>query len=101
MGRCLGVAPIHGIQLWAKPMASTKVAIFLVNTLAQPQAMAWPIADVPSFNATPGVARVVCAAGRCSARDVWKGTDVAITSPRIPISLQPYASAFFILTDTG
>ena len=29
-GKCLGVAAINGVQLWAKPMAVDKMAIFLV-----------------------------------------------------------------------
>ena len=79
-------------------MGKTKIAIFLVNTLAIPQAMAWPVADVPTFNASLGVAPVRCVPGKCSARDVWKGTDTPVVAASLPISLQPYASAFYILT---
>ena len=72
-----------------------------MNTLAVPQSLAWPIADVPTFDHNPGVARVVCTAGKCTARDVWSGRDTAITSETIPVALEPFASAFFILTATA
>ncbi|CAK0807195.1 unnamed protein product, partial [Prorocentrum cordatum] len=90
-------APVGGVQMWAKPLSSARVAIFLLNPLAAPQALDWPLADVPRF---PDLA-LDCAAAGCAVRDVWAQQDLrdlGVSTGTIRVALAPWASAFYTIS---
>lgn len=93
-GTCMTAAPVGGVQLWAKPLSSSRVAIFLLNPVAAPQALDWPLTDVPRF---PGLA-LDCAATGCSVRDVWAQQDLSVPADTIRVSLAPWESAFYVVS---
>ena len=85
------------VHLWASVRGKSETGL----GLRAASELAWPIVDVPRFGRNPDVVPVVCTVGKCTARDVWNSKDMAITSKTIPIALEPFASAFFILTSTA
>jgi len=93
-GTCMTAAPVGGVQMWAKPLSSARVAIFLLNPLAAPQALDWPLADVPRF---PDLA-LDCAAAGCAVRDVWAQQDLGVSTGTIRVALAPWASAFYTIS---
>jgi len=100
-GHCLEAAPHWGVQLWAKPLNSSSVAVLLINTLDVQQHIQFPVADVPrqfygSLSAVDGL-DFVCHPGRCSARDIWGRRSFEVTSDHLTVNLNPYASAFYLL----
>lgn len=93
-GNCLTVEPVNGVQLWSKPLSNSSIAIILVNTLPGTQSLSFPLADVPHFKGVYSK----CVVGKCVARDIWEQTDMNITVDHLAVSLKPWASAFFILS---
>jgi len=102
-GKCLRTAPLSGVQLWAKPLNRSSVAVLLINPLGRPQKLVWPVADAPRKFTGAGQASAdfACLPGRCSARDVWAGTDFPVTSETLQVALGPWASAFYVLRSQG
>lgn len=86
-GVCLRAARTNGLQLWSKPLPNSKVAILVVNTVLTPQMLSLPLSDIP---------QLACH-GKCKMRDVWTQTDSELQQDHIPITLNPHASAFYIL----
>lgn len=84
---CLTVAPMNGVQLWAKPLSGGKVAALLVNVLRVPQALSVPLADVPGLRGED-----------CSGFDVWRQRAVELPGRGINVSLASHESAFLILS---
>jgi len=100
---CLRVVPLSGVQLWAKPLRPLAVAVLLINPTDQPQTLSWPLRDVPRRFTGAGQAQMdfQCTPGRCWVRDVWRKTSFAVTSEMLPITLQAWASVFYILSSDG
>lgn len=98
-GKCLRAELVSGVQLWAKPLSASSVAILLVNPSAEPETLSFPLADVPRRFTGSGQAGVnfQCLPQKCTARDVWAKKDTAVTSDHLSVSLRPWESAFYIL----
>jgi len=99
-GRCLQAAPQSGVQLWAKPLNTSSVAVLLVNPLGSPQHIQFPVADVPrQFHGSLSAngPDFVCRPGRCIAWDVWANRRFEIKSAHLTVRLSPVASAFYII----
>lgn len=95
--KCLAVAPLNGIELWAKPLGGNRIAILLVNPLGQPQELAWPLADLPRFAGVD----LTCTPGKCNARNVWAHHEGVLVNDHIEVSLSPFASDFYIISLVG
>ena len=99
---CIGVGDAPGLQLWAKPMATNRVAFLVLNPLPIPQTLTLPLSDIPGNPCSkPLSEQRQGAAGRngaCTLRDVWAGKDEPMSSPTLAVSLQPHESAVWILS---
>ncbi|CAK9045411.1 Alpha-galactosidase (Alpha-D-galactoside galactohydrolase) (Melibiase) [Durusdinium trenchii] len=94
---CLRVAPVSGVQLWAKPMSNSSAAVLLINPSAEEEVLDWPVHDLPA-RFPGGSTSFTCEPGQCLARDVWARRSFPVSSATLRLHFKPWASTFYILT---